>query len=268
MLVRETERNFVVYPSWAELEAKWEDLPRLFADPLKSGFIEPNFDFRRFGYPEHMQPHELFDGAEGGGIVLWRGEPSRGRWLPLSILHGGANLREPNGVRGNLSLGSPHDPSVCFLEPYDDPILRLAAGKKPRIFDPGLSFEHADSAGDTVYWIVRHRRNKGKRRELAGLRQIADWARAFRVGVEQVTDVPAEVQAETAPWFTNPENESTWFTVSGLDNGLGYHFAVVVYIGNALKSLAGRAMGSMHLIAQIEGRPNFLHRWNRTYYEP
>ena len=35
MLRAEIDRNFIVYPSWAVLPAKWEDLPRLLADPLQ-----------------------------------------------------------------------------------------------------------------------------------------------------------------------------------------------------------------------------------------
>jgi hypothetical protein len=109
MLTRETERNFIVYPSWAELEARWGDLPRYFADPLHSGFLQPGFDYRRFGYPETIQPYELIDGPAGGGIIVWRGDPYRGRWLPLCVVTHDADLLEPNGVSG---LSTDLDPTL------------------------------------------------------------------------------------------------------------------------------------------------------------
>ncbi len=64
MLIKETERNVVVYPSWAERETRWSDLPRYFADPLHGGFLKPDIDYRRFGYPDQIQPYELIDWPE------------------------------------------------------------------------------------------------------------------------------------------------------------------------------------------------------------
>jgi hypothetical protein len=58
MLYEETDRHFIVYPSWAELPARWEDLPRLFADPLNSGFLpRRRFDPRRSGWAFPVQPY-------------------------------------------------------------------------------------------------------------------------------------------------------------------------------------------------------------------
>lgn len=37
MLRDERNRTYYVYPSWADLSYRWEDLPRLLADPLNSG---------------------------------------------------------------------------------------------------------------------------------------------------------------------------------------------------------------------------------------
>ena len=172
MLTRETDRNFVVYPSWAELAARWVDLPRYFADPLASGFLDPNFDYRRFGYPEAIQPYQLIDGPAGGGLVAWWGDPYRGRFLPLTILHGskrqgadepdqfhrGANILEPNGVRNLSPDHDPHAPWVCFLEPYENRHWKLGIGKRTTIYNTSLSYEHVDAAEASVYWVVRHKR--------------------------------------------------------------------------------------------------------------
>jgi hypothetical protein len=110
---------------------------------------------------------------------------------------------------------------------------------------------------------VRYRRPKGRNREVRGLDQIPEWSRAFGVDLRRLDDVPSEVLAETDPWFTGDEHESAWYSATCADSGLGFQFAVVVYVGNHLRHVAGAAMDSMHLVARIEGRPNFRHRWNR-----
>jgi hypothetical protein len=263
MLIKETERNVIVYPSWAEMEARWSDLPRYLADPLDSGFIQKNFDYRRFGYPEEIQPYELIDGPEGGGIIMWRGEPYPGRWLPLCFVTSGANLRKPNGVRNLSPDYDPHAPDVAFLEPYENPLRRLGVGKRPRVYNTALSYENADAAGEGVHWIVRYRRPKSRGREIRGLRQIPDWSRAFGMEVRRLDNAPVEVLAETAPWFAGDDNESAWYSATCADSGLGFQFAVLVYVGNHLRHVAGAAMDSMHLVARIGGRLNFRCRWNR-----
>jgi hypothetical protein len=263
MLIKETEQTFVVYPSWAELEARWSDLPGYFADPLRSGFLPPDFDYRRFGYPAEIQPYELIDGPEGGGLIVWRGDPYRGRWLPLCVVTAGANLVVPNGVR---NLAPDHDPCpapVSFLEPYDDPLRRFEIGKRTRIYNTALSYENAEAAGEAVYWVVRYRRPKSRNREIRGLGQVPEWSRAFGMDVRLLTEIPVGVRAEAAPWFPSPDYESAWFGVTCADRGLGYQFAVVVYVGNHLRHIAGAATESMHLIGRIEGRPNFRRRWSR-----
>jgi hypothetical protein len=263
MLIKETERNFIVYPSWAEMQVRWSDLPRYFADPLNSGFIPQGFDYRRFGYPEVIQPYELIDGPEGGGIIVWRGDPYRGRWLPLLVVTSGASLVEPNGVRNLAPAPDPHAPYVASLEPSDNPLWRMGVGKRPRAYNTAPSYENAEAAGEGVYWIVQHRRPEGRGREIRGLRQIPEWSRAFGVEVRRLGDAPSEVLVETAPWFAGDDNESAWYSATCGDSGLGFQFAVLVYVGNHLRHVAGAAMDSMHLVARIEGRPNFRCRWNR-----
>ena len=49
---------------------------------------------------------------------MWRGDPTGGRWLPLTVLHKEANLRLPNG---SDSLYRASDPYVAYLEPMGEP---------------------------------------------------------------------------------------------------------------------------------------------------
>ena len=261
MLIKEAERNFIVYPSWAEMEGRWGDLRRYFADPLHSGFLEPDFDYRRFGYPEEIQPYQLIDGPEGGGIIMWRGDPYRGRWLPLCVVDSGANLRTPNGVRNLLLDDDPHAPYVAFLEPYENP---LAAGRRSgtRVYNTALSYENADAAGEGVHWIVQY--SRPRRPGSGDPRAAADRrSRAFGVDVRRLGDAPRPGAGGNGPWFAGDDNESTWYSATSADSGLGFQFAVLVYVGNHLRHVAGAAMDSMHLVARIEAEPNFRCRWNR-----
>jgi len=268
MLYQETNRNFIVYPSWAQSRAKWEELPRLFADPLNSGFLPRRWDPRRSGWPFPVQPYELIGGPEGGGVIVWYGVESRGGWLPSLIVGSEANMPSPNGM-GSYYLErhdtNPDEGRVCYLEP-NPPGSEVGIVKKPPNIRPGLSFEHADSAADKLHWVVRFKRSRKPASELKELSSAPDWALHFGLEARRLTSAPPEaLQAETDPWFTDPEYESAWFEVSGGGDGVGYQFAVVVYIGNHLRWVAGPRIESMHLIAQIEGKPNPRRTWTRKY---
>jgi hypothetical protein len=121
MLHQETDRQFIVYPSWTELPAKWEDLPRLFADPLHSGFLpQRRFDPHRSGWQFPVQPYELTSGPEGGGLIVWFGKKSHGGWLPSLIVGHEASMPYPNSM-DSYSIArheaNPDECSVCYIEP-------------------------------------------------------------------------------------------------------------------------------------------------------
>jgi hypothetical protein len=99
MLHKETERNFIVHPSWAEAQAKWDELAQLIADPLNSRSFRPGWDYRRFGWADPTQQrYELTNGPEGGGIIAWYDPPPRRGWLPSLIFTREANVLAPNGM--------------------------------------------------------------------------------------------------------------------------------------------------------------------------
>jgi hypothetical protein len=256
MLRKETERNFIVYPSWAELPAKWDDLPRLFADPLNSGFIQRGFEPQRYGYPEQIQPYEITSGPVGGGIIVWRGDPYRGRWLPLCVVGHEAMLRLPCGT-DKIYKDVQAEAAVFYLDPMGAPGWQMGLAKKPLNFRPVLSMLHADLAGAKIYWIVRYKRAK-RAQELKRLHEIPSWANHFGLEARRLASVPEAVVEELSRWFADPAYDTAWFEVSGDDDGVGYHFAVMVYIGNHLRWVAGPRMERMYLIADIEGQPRGL----------
>jgi hypothetical protein len=244
-------------------------MPRLFADPLNSGFLpRRRFDPRRSGWAFPVQPYELTSGPEGGGLIVWYGVKSRGGWLPSLIVGSEANMPLPNGMSiyyEKRIAANPDVSSVCYVEPISAGHAFGVVKKVPHV-NPGSSFEHADSAGDQLYWVARFKRAKKPTDEIKGLSTVPGWARHFGLEAKRlISGPPADLQAETAPWFTRSEYDSAWFEVSGDGDGVGFHFAVVVYIGNHLSWIAGPRVESMHLVAQIEGKPNPRRTWSRRY---
>jgi hypothetical protein len=57
------------------------------------------------------------------------------------------------------------------------------------------------------------------------------------------------------------EQSQQWFQVTGAVEGLGYLFAVIFYNACRLKELAGSKLHSVHLVGEIEGKPNCIRRW-------
>jgi hypothetical protein len=258
MLYNVPRHNYIVYPSWAGVSYLWADLPGLFADPVGSGHLPAGTDMQYYldcGYPRTPQPFRLWDGPVGGGIIMWEEEPSatrRGKWLPGSILHSEANLREPNGMN---ALFGEYDAHVVGMEPHGAG-LRIP---KPKLYLCAASTEHVDAAGDDVYWVLLSRAepNRVKR-----LQSVPDWAAAFGLRVAREVRVAAAVQAQFDEWIPEPRYPRTWFTVEGGGDELGFHFAVVVYLAYHLRWVAGKTIVGMHLVSQIEGKPNALRLWN------
>jgi hypothetical protein len=151
-------------------------------------------------------------------------------------------------------------PHVLFLEPMDEPGWELGLGKKARIYLCSVTPEHAEAAGGLVYWVVGCHRGK---EELKGIATLPVWGPHFSLRVDRVTDIPTGIRQETAPWFISPEYEYTWFHISGGGEGLEYNFAVVVYLGLHLRKVAGRRLHCMHLVADMEGKPNARITWGK-----
>jgi hypothetical protein len=257
MLHKEPFHNYIAYPSWANPSYCWSDLPRLLADPIGSGYLEPGRSLEYYlslGFPRDPQPYRLVNGPVGGGIIMWEGDPLAGggwKWLPIAILGSEANLRVPPGME-NIFASS--GVQVVAIEPWSIPFER-----KSRIYRCGASTEHADSAGDSIYWILCTR---GAVERIKRVREISSIAAGFELQATPLSQVPDALLAETAPWFSDAPHSRTWFEVKGGGDGLGYHFAVLVYVAYHLRWVAGPKVLSVHLVANIEGKPNARRDWS------
>jgi hypothetical protein len=122
-----------------------------------------------------------------------------------------------------------------------------------------VTTEHVDGAGDEVYWVLCSRTDE---KRIKGLRDIPGWAAAFGLTVARLDDISPQVRSQFDEWFPDLKYHQIWFKVDGGGEGLGFHFAVLVYLAYHIRWLAGKNFSGMHLISQIEGRPNPILSWN------
>ncbi len=258
MLHKNPRHNYIVYPSWSTYTYRWENLPAIFADLFGVGrrFLAAARDedyYLDCGYPLDPQPYQLYDGTGGGGIVLWEGDVRAGRgwrWMPIVVLGSETNIRGASGMEG---FQKQFEPLVFVMEP------RSGGGfGRPKEYFCPTSLENVDEAGDDVYWVVCSTAREG---QIKGLETLFDSARGF--GLDLVpADAPEAVRGEFDRWIPDPELHRIWFKVQGGGTELGYHYASLVYAAYRLKFHARKKLVSMHLVSQIEEKPNILRFWN------
>lgn len=255
MLHGEPGIRYLVYPSWAALSYRWEQLPRLLADPLASGYLNAKEDWKSLGFTDEPIPFTLIDGPCGGGIL--RVECGDKRWLPGAILTKEACWRVPVGIPDPTKLAF----RVSYLEPRDDPFMDFLEGKpRAKIYVCAATPEHIESDPDAQYWVIDA--TKGKRR-LPGLDDLPDWAAWFGQRITPLAECPAHVRAETADWFRNPTADFYWYRVENESSKAGECYAMVLYLALHLRQAAGKRMCAMHLLSGIEGQPQQRKNWFR-----
>ncbi len=262
MLHREPTTTYIVYPSWARFSYRWENLWPLLSAPLRSGYLDPRPEYwRRLGYPEVPQPFKLIDGPAGGGIVRADFAPPD-KWMPGLILSHEASIRRPVGYTAEVVQTIEN---VRYLEPNDGPLAGIPFApsilkRKAKIYVCGVSAEHVEAAGCSVYWVVGFERAKNSHK---GISDMPIWAEHFGLKAIRISELPESIRAETASWFVDPAYDHAWFGIESDNAGVGFHFAVVVYLAYHLRRVAGSRMFSMNLVADIEGKPNARHLWYR-----
>jgi hypothetical protein len=255
MLLLDEDREFIVYPSWAKLPYAWDRLPGLLWNPKKSGFLTPA---SYGGYPVASPRLDYLDGPAGGGVIVVN-KPPEERWLGRFVLGSHANLRVPGGRA--LAPGDPFGGLVKYVEPFDNPPeVQFGLRRRPKLYLCGATPEHAKSAGTSVFWLASLEK---RQRAAANLAELPTWAQAFGLTVTELSNLPAQLQAETADWFRQPsEFDNVWFQVAGGDQSAGFHFAVLLWVALHARSVVKR-LWAMHLVAQIEGHPLFRKTWHR-----
>ena len=259
MLIREFKRQYFIYPAYAELNYQWKDLPTFFKDPCRysdSWQLNP-YDPGEYGYPEKIQPFELIDGPVGGGIIIahigFMGKVME-KWLPAIILTEGANLCCPD------SMYETKDFNICYLEPIYNRAADYGVEKKVKQYHIGSTVEHIDSASGHVYWLFNL---VPGHKNIQAIKSVPLWAKHFGLEVERISKIPEEVATEIDEWLLERNTQYICFDVKSCKDSMGYNFAVLVYIGLHLASLAPRRIKRVHLLAEIEGkiRSEWWSRW-------
>src|ERR1700722_9938034 len=108
MLTLDKDRQFIVYPSWANFPYAWDRLPELLSDPKNSGFLQTPV---HRDYPNPPPRIDYLNGPAGGGVIVVHQSRHRqptdidnpalalpvNQWLGTLVLVSEANLCEPNG---------------------------------------------------------------------------------------------------------------------------------------------------------------------------
>ncbi len=264
MLTYERNKRYIVYPSWAngQIVYSWRDLPAVFADPLQCPYLSTNtrvhIQTHPGDYPIPPQPATYITGPWDGGVIVVEAGLGQ-RWLPEAIMR---NLADPSKPDTMVRFIPELLPAVSYLEPTSD--LRrgyevIGWGKAPKLYVPPMLLDHADSAGDEVYVLARYSRGKGR---LRGMEDLVSGYVPFGLELSAIVSPRPEVQAEADAWApTMTELSQEWHQVLTPIRQVDYLFAVTLYNALRLREVAGRRLISVHLVADIEGRPACMGQW-------
>lgn len=249
--------KYYVFPSWADLGIKWDDLKQVFDDSVNHGQMDINTVnwLKSIGrYPLTMPPYQLVRGPAGGGIVITDEMDCEQPPAVFHLLSRIAGSRRPDGLPIG---GADNIPSVTVLEARGD--LHLILGRKiaaPHYCSIGL--EHVDAASGDVFWVIEHSAS-GSNEIPVDL--LADWARTFGFGVTPMVPA-ARMTDETKHWGSEVRSQRTWLHIKSDSTSAGLHLAVVVYVAYAMKKRLGRKLHSMTLVSHIEGQPRWRSAWH------
>jgi hypothetical protein len=253
MLVINHNHGYFVFPSGVELGFDWNDLDHIFHDPLKSGLLDANdvVWLRKMDmYPPRMPPYRLLNGPNGGGLIFVDETGLPQPTLVFLLLGKTTRFSSPPGMPQRTV---PNAPNVTLLEARGDLQLRL----RRRLPSPRycrISPENLDSAEDLIHWVVDYADGRSL---LKGLELLPPTARAFGFEVELLENPGPAIGKEAASWFPAGHQQS-WYRISSDSISADFHFAVLAYVAFHTASQVGKRLHSMHLAAQIMGRPHFL----------
>jgi len=254
MLRKDTDKKYIVYPSWIEPTYTWEELPEILSDPFEHDeFFKMTYGrsgLCKLGYPSKPQPFDLLAGPVGGGIIVVDISENK-RWLGYGALtfDKGVDIAMPQ------SMKKFKDVNVSYLEPTYDRGWYLNTGIRTRRYNLNMdaSAENIESEPDSIYWLIGFKKRKANK-EMKGLSEIPFWGKHFGLNVQRLNEPSKTVESEVFPWLS-PLLQYVWYKVEGGGGGFGYHFAVMLYNALHLARVDTGAMEVMHLLSSIEGKP-------------
>ena len=156
MLKIETNKKYLIFPSWLKIAYSWKDIPAMIEDPLKydeSAKWDTKEKLEGYGY-YFAGRVDLLNGPCGGGIMVPY-LPAGKRWGLDGALtfDKGADIRYPfytedynQGFYSKLNVDHlEHRAHAGSMYRYDKP------PKNPMLY---CSTEHTDILTNEVYWLI------------------------------------------------------------------------------------------------------------------
>ena len=154
-----------------------------------------------------------------------------------------ANMPVPDDMR---LAGRAFTSHVCYLEPYAP-----LGGRPEQPAIARLSVEHCAFAEPSIYWVFQVKSASLSSEQIEHACKLAE---SFNVSARVAREIPRELQNETNLWLNKSKGSTYWMQVTEPSSGVGFHFAVLMYVAFELKR-RNRNLQWGHLVASIEGRP-------------
>ena len=260
MLSAEPNVTYRVWPSWANaFSFHWSDMVSFMENPVASGRLNWNAmqSLREGVLVNETDIQAYYPNPCGNGVFSFRRQQRA--WIGEKMFWAEA---ECCGVAGMEMIRFDEVAKVAYYHLRGDSGLRfLGEGrKKPAEYRCYGSLEHVDASAGRIYWLADVA--PSTRNAVHGMESIPEVARGFGMDAAPVAvaDIEPAILEEIQPWFPN-RADMAWFEVSGGESKAGVQFAMMYYAALHLRSVAGKRIRSMHLISQIEGRPNVRYQW-------
>lgn len=204
--------------------------------------------------------HRFWPGYSGGGVLAVPLEiPDRKRNSLTSAIAPCPHMTIYGLVLGN-ETGQELARCLSRAVPERPPAFAVRMGLAERVPHPTVkaTAEHVDCLDGMRYLLVVPRAN---RRSIKLMDQLPAWFGTFGVTIGAPTaEVPAILRAEMHDWFGDPGRTMFALPMSGGEPNAAWQLAVVYYVAEYWDTRAS-GLDSMHLVANIEGEPNFRKNW-------
>ena len=254
---------YLVYPSWARLKDKWEDLPILLNNPVETDETGKPLKELHKGNTriwmhvlQHLSNYDLqhhridfIDGPEGGGIINYE-QPYNFDQPKKSLNWRGHLIFNIEDYIWEGTTLAPEHCGVSYITQRGNRLFeQFGIEKRTTQYHLDASFDHVESVGDKLY--LAFIRNTDKKYTKRCLNHFIELAKSFQIEVAPIESCPTEIMQEKPYWFRSRWDHFTWFQLWTDIQEARRLFAFLIYCGLALKSNAPQ----LQLVGQIEGKP-------------
>ncbi|WP_165246186.1 hypothetical protein [Paludisphaera soli] len=217
-------------------------------------------------YVDRWEEEFTFDysfhpGFDGGGVLRFP-LPESLKDLPSSLWLGTSYALNPPyglvlGNRAGEALAHRVRRAVRGERPPGWAVKAGLAEAVPEM-SVAVTAEHLGALGGQRILLVVP---KMKRKSLSFLDHLPGWFATFGVLVEgPAPEVLPRLRGEMSDWFAEPSRPMFAFSVSGGQDDVGWQLAVACYVAQYWE-IEARGLDSIHLLTDIEDRPNFRANW-------